>query len=82
MVARILRKIVNWFIRMKIHSHVKRYIKKGIHPTTRQVIQDIGESALNTLTQYGYSHKEINKMIEDIIRRQTCKGQNALMKKS
>ena len=71
--SNIQKKIANKFMRMTIGSHIKGYIKKGIHPTTEQVMQNINQSALNTLAQYGYTHEEISKVVEDIIRRQKCK---------
>ena len=47
-----------------------------------QVMQDIDEDALDTLLSQGYTKDEIREMIENTIRRQKCKEQNALMKKN
>lgn len=57
---------------MAIHKQVKGYFKKGVHPTVEQVMQDINEDSLSTLLLY-FTIEEIEKKIEESIRRQECK---------
>jgi len=61
------------FMYTTIHNHIKKsYIKKGIHPTVEQVMQDINEGSLNSLPLY-FTVEEIEEKVEESIRRQKCK---------
>ena len=73
--SKIKRKIADRFLHVTIYYHINNtYFKKGITPTVEQVIQDIDKDALNTLLSQGYTEDEINKIVEDTIRRKKCKG--------
>ena len=71
----IQKKIADRFMRMTIYWHIQStYFKRGVTPTAEQVMQDINDSALNTLLAQGYTEDGIKEMVEGIIRRQKCKG--------
>jgi len=61
------------FMKSVMHNHIKSYSKKGIQPTTEQVMNDIDKDKLATILNY-FSEEEIKNAIEDVIRRQKCKG--------
>lgn len=75
--SKLQKKIATRLMRVTIYNHVnKTYLKKGLTPTTEQVMQDMDKKALSTLLGY-YTLDEIKGIIEKTIRRQLCKGQNA-----
>jgi len=58
------------YMRFVIEGHIKEhYYKKGITPTTNQVMQNISSDKLNLLCQQGYTEDEIKTMVEETIRR-------------
>jgi len=68
---KVQRRITSFFIRLVMGQHIKkRYFKRGLIPTSAQVIQDINPDSLNTLTKYGTLYvDDIKAMAEDIIGR-------------
>ena len=68
--TKIQKAIADRFMRMVIYRQVGGYIKKGIHPTAEQVMQDIDRKSLDTLIQQGYTIEEITGIAEEVIRRQ------------
>lgn len=68
--AKIQKKITNRFMHMVIYNYIKEeYLKKGVHPTVEQVIQDIDKDKLAILLQNGYTMEEITKMVSEAIGR-------------
>jgi len=62
--------IANKFMRETIKHHIKReYYKKGIVPTTQQVMQDIPAQKMLVFLNNGFTREGIEGMVEDIIGR-------------
>jgi len=70
----IQKRVADKLMRVTIKHHVnKTYFKKGLCPTTEQVMQDIDRKILDTLLLQGYTEGEIGKMVEDTIKELKCK---------
>ena len=57
------QKIVDSIMKRTISNHLKYYRKKGIKPTVEQVMLDISDKALDTLTTYGYTQDMIKETV-------------------
>ena len=71
--TKIQEKIAGRLMHEVIKQRIKGYNKRGICPTVEQVMQDINQEAFNILAQCGYTEDKIKGIVEDIIRRKTCK---------
>ena len=71
MLEKTLEKIIEREMRQTIRKQLESYKRRGIVPTTEQVMQGINDNALATLTLHGFPPERIKSVIDDELRR--CK---------